>query len=334
MKKFGVSTFVFCMLFSLAVRTEAQSTSQWTIEKLPDTGQVSDFTQTVGEDGDYGIYPPSYTDNGDGTVTDHVTGLMWQKQDGGEMTWEDAVSYSESLSLAGYDDWRLPTNVELFSIHDYSQSNPALDATYFTKTDADYWWSGTISSHESSRVWVTNGGGGIGDHPKQETVSAGGSRRFHARCVRMINPENITDRVLQNNSDGTVTDLNTGLIWQEEADTATTWDDALTYSEALELAGYNDWRLPNIKELHSISNAGYVNPAMDTTVFTDALSEAFWSSTSLSNQPSEAWVIEFNSGIVTHYSKTNQAYVRSVRGEAGLSQSPGEPSYVQEWFLY
>jgi len=49
--------------------------------KLPDTGQTQSFTSTFGEDSDYTINPPSYTDNGDGTITDNVTGLIWQKED-------------------------------------------------------------------------------------------------------------------------------------------------------------------------------------------------------------------------------------------------------------
>lgn len=334
MKRLGMSGIVLGILISLTIRTEAQSVDQWTIEILPDTGQFSDYTGVFGEDGDYEINPPSYTGNSDGTVTDHVTGLMWQMQDGGEMTWEDSVSYSESLTLAGYDDWRLPTDVELFSIQDHGQSNPSINTAYFTATDADYWWSGTVSQENSSRIWVTNAGGGLGDHPKDETISAGGSRKFHVRCVRMISTENSVTRALQDNGDGTVTDLSTGLIWQKEAYDATTWEDALSYSEGLELAGFADWRLPNIKELQSISDARYVNPSMDTSAFTDALSEAYWSSTSLVNQPDDAWIIEFNRGIVTHSTKTNQNYVRSVRGEAGLSSTPDVPSFVLEWTLY
>jgi len=53
---------------------------------LPDTGQTHHYTQTFGEDSDFSGRGPSYADNGDGTVTDKVTGLMWQKTDGGEMT--------------------------------------------------------------------------------------------------------------------------------------------------------------------------------------------------------------------------------------------------------
>jgi hypothetical protein len=69
-----------------------------TLAKLPDTGQVTDYTPTFGEDSDYTINPPAYTVNGNGTVTDQVTGLMWQQTDGGEMTWSSAVTYCQNLS--------------------------------------------------------------------------------------------------------------------------------------------------------------------------------------------------------------------------------------------
>ena len=67
---------------------------------LPETGQTTSYTSTQGEDADYIINPLSYTDNGDGTITDNNTGLMWQKVDGGEMTFENASTYCENLTLA------------------------------------------------------------------------------------------------------------------------------------------------------------------------------------------------------------------------------------------
>ena len=86
----------------------------------------------AGQDAEYDGTPMSYTDNGDGTVTDNVTGLMWQQTpaDYG-MSWQEAADYCESLQLAGYDDWRMPTTKELFSISDFSQGWPYLDTTYF-----------------------------------------------------------------------------------------------------------------------------------------------------------------------------------------------------------
>ncbi|MBU4055376.1 MAG: DUF1566 domain-containing protein, partial [Proteobacteria bacterium] len=62
-------------------------------------------------------------DNGDGTVTDTETGLMWQKDEAGAMSWQNALTHCETMDLAGYDDWRLPNRNELQSIVDYTRSN-------------------------------------------------------------------------------------------------------------------------------------------------------------------------------------------------------------------
>ena len=63
-----------------------------------------------------------FIDNGDGTIADQSTGLIWQKNDNGEgILWEDALEYSENLELAEYSDWRLPNAKELQSIIDYTR---------------------------------------------------------------------------------------------------------------------------------------------------------------------------------------------------------------------
>ena len=69
-----------------------------------------------------------FTDNGDDTVTDEATGLMWQQANGSEgsdlqFSWRDALGYCEDLSLAGHDDWRLPDVKELQSIVEYAPSD-------------------------------------------------------------------------------------------------------------------------------------------------------------------------------------------------------------------
>lgn len=70
---------------------------------------------------------------------------------------------------------------------------------------------------------------------------------------------------LNNNGNGTVTDSSTGLVWQQAEPGTMSWDSALAYCEGLSLTGANDWRLPNIKELESLTDDTRISPALDTT---------------------------------------------------------------------
>ena len=237
----------------------------WSETKLPDTGQTLVATGTFGEDSDYTINPPAFTDNGDGTITDNVTGLMWQKTDNGESTWATAVSNTAGISTGGHTDWRLPTPAELFSIQNHNNGNPALNTTYFPSNPsgaADYWWTGDIYGTDAPHVWCTNAGGGLGPKPITETISAGGVLRYSTRYVRGGKSNNGHNYI--NNNDGTITDADTSLMWTQLPAAAMNWNSALSYAENLALAGYTDWRLPNVKELQTLTD--YTLATASTTV--------------------------------------------------------------------
>jgi hypothetical protein len=99
--------------------------------------------------------PESYRDNGDGTVTDNVTGFMWQQAvPATTYIWGDAVAYCPTLALGSYKDWRLPSIIELASIFDYGQSTaPYINATVFPATPSSLFWSSTPSAGSSSNAW-------------------------------------------------------------------------------------------------------------------------------------------------------------------------------------
>jgi Protein of unknown function (DUF1566) len=297
----------------------AQTTTK-SMAKLPDTGQTGDYTTTFGEDVDYTINPPSFTNNGNGTITDNVTGLMWQQTDGGEMTVEGAATYVAALRLNGYSDWRLPTAHEGFSILNHQRNNPAIDVTYFTATAAEYWWTSDKQVGDATKIWCTNAGGGIGNHPKLETVSAGGVKKFHVRAVRNVTASTTVANQFTDNSDGTVKDNLTGLTWQKVPSTSTlTWEQALVYAEGLTLGGQSDWRLPNIKELQSINDERIVNPSVSTTYFSTIGTKNYWSSTTLPNQTTRAWYMSTQFGITTYDLKTSALNVIAVRGSSATT---------------
>lgn len=95
--------------------------------------------------------PESKQNNGDGTVTDNNTGLMWIKDtssgggnNGTPLNWSDAKSFCEGLNYAGYSDWRLPDQAELESIVDKTKEGPALNTIYFPDMKSRRWyWTST-----------------------------------------------------------------------------------------------------------------------------------------------------------------------------------------------
>ena len=295
-----------------------------TMLRLPDTGEKTDYTSTPGEDADYSINPPYFINNKNGTVTDTVTGLMWQKTDGGEMTWENALKYCDTLTLAGYTDWRLPNIHEGFSILNEQYANPAIDTTVFTKNAADYWWSSTTQKNDSTKIWCTNAGGGVGNKPKIETLSAGGKFRYQARAVRVAHTTSTVATHFTNNGNGTITDNLTGLIWQKVPYKDTlTWENALIYSDSLTLAGITDWRLPNIKELQSLNDEKLMNPSIDTNYIKTGNNRKYWASTTLPNHTTQAWYINTSAGITTYDLKTAKDYVFCVSGKGSTALRMG-----------
>lgn len=301
---------IFLPLVGMNIDTSLAPTMTLT-PTLPDTGQVTDYTSTFGEDADYSINPPAFTVNGNGTVSDQVTDFMWQQSDGGEMTYANAITYCQNLELAGYIDWTLPQNYQLFGLLNHDRL-PALNATIFPTTTAEYWWSANTQLNDPSHVWVVNAGGGTGPHPISETLSAGGSKYYHTRCVRTA-PTSVTS-TLTANGDGTVTDHNSNLIWQQGEVTPTVmWEGALNYCEGLTLGHQSDWRLPNIKELQSLADITHLNPAIDTTYFPSAQAARYWSSTMQFGHADAAWFDDFTDGRTSYNAKTGTLAVRCVR---------------------
>ena len=94
------------------------------------------------------------TDNKDGTVTDNVTGLVWQQGQSVAMTWDDAVAYAKGLTLGGHSDWRLPSKDELESLFDKSRVAPTFDPLYFPNTNASCYWSSSTRAYDTNHAWA------------------------------------------------------------------------------------------------------------------------------------------------------------------------------------
>jgi hypothetical protein len=144
------------------------------------------------------------------------------------------------------------------------------------------------------------------------------------------------------NGDGTISDLNTHLIWEKKSwdGSIHDWSNQLSWADAFSVfigrlntppcfAGHCDWRLPNLKELQSIVDYQNTFPAVSTTFNTNcaagcsamtcsctqsSLHSYYWSSTSYAGTASNAWVVGFDFGPVLIGFKTATYYVRAVRG--------------------
>lgn len=223
---------------------------------LPDTGQtkcyrgVSPYDEIpcagTMQDGDYNINLMSFNDNGNDTVTDNNTGLIWQKRDynGYYANWYKAsgtydATYNPSsqnicgnLVLGGQSDWRLPSKLELMSLVNYGVPSYGLkiNTTYFPNAEPWGYYTATTFAGNPDEAWgVSFNNGGVG-------VSNKSSKNF-IRCVRgtQLDFGNFTD-----NNDGTVTNNGNGLMWQQGEPDRMTWDQAITYCEGLSLGGRSD----------------------------------------------------------------------------------------------
>jgi hypothetical protein len=87
-------------------------------------------------------HPPSYTDNEDGTITDNVTSLMWQRVFQAADTVAEAQSACQTLTLGGHTDWRMPSLIELVSLADFARFQPTIDDTVFPGMyESRHFWS-------------------------------------------------------------------------------------------------------------------------------------------------------------------------------------------------
>ena len=310
-----------------AIPAETLAAGQGTYP-IVDTGQTTHFNDKgtarassvasshPGQDADYDGNEPSYRDNGDSTITDLVTGLMWQK-DFSKSSWQGAQDGAATATTGGHDDWRVPTIKELYSLiafsgnqgsgnpsrstaprdavpfldssvfaFEYPDKNRYIDAQYVTST----LYTSTVMNGTSCFFGVNFADGRIKCYPIRPSD---GDDRWYVRYVRG-NPD-YGQNAYVDNGDGTVTDAATGLMWSEvdsgnaalagDLDGAMTWSEALKFAEASTYAGHDDWRLPNAKELQSLvdytrspdaTGSAAIDPVFSVTSVENAAGNKDW----------------------------------------------------------
>jgi len=277
-----------------------------------------------GQDAQFPANTPAYSANGDGTVTDRVTGLMWQQSpntdgDGDidaadKLTYAQAVTYCNTLTVAGHTDWRLPDIKALYSLIDFGGTDPSgyegtsvsglipfIDTSAFAFAygdtaagerliDAQYasntrYVANTAHDGGTTLFGVNFADGRIKGYGL--TMPGGGEKTFFVQCVRGNADYGVNTFV--DNGDQTITDQATGLMWaQSDSAAAMSWQEALAWVQtqnAVDFLGYDDWRLPDAKELQSIvdydrspdvTNSAALDPIFTATSFTNEGGQADW----------------------------------------------------------
>jgi len=255
-----------------------------------------------GQDAQHPGKYPGYRDNGDGTVSDLTTGLMWVKARGVKMSWEAAVAGASGCRVGNHADWRMPTIKELYSLINFNggfhfraaDSTPYLNKEFFDFVygdevkgergiDCQDWsatqYIGTTMNGNPTVFGVNFADGRIKGYPKR--FPGGRGNVLYARYVRGNPAYGKND--FHDNGDGTITDRSTGLMWQKaDSGQGLDWKHALAYAAKLTLAGYADWRVPNAKELQSIVDYTRVPacvPLFQLSRLTDGEYPYYWSST-------------------------------------------------------
>jgi len=243
------------------------------------------------------------------------------------LTWADAQAYAATLNAqnyGGFNDWRSPSIKELYSLMDFRGIDPSgfsgdpadlvpfIDTTYFDFVygdesagvrliDAQYWSSteyvSTTMNGNATAFGVNFADGRIKGYPT-EPVGPPGQEFTKLSFVRFVRGNTNYDvNNFADQGDGTVIDSNTGLMWQQaDSVTGLNWEDALAYAEGLTLAGHDDWRLPNAKELQTIldytrspdtSGSAAIDPIFSVTPIVDEGGGTnypfYWTSTTHAN---------------------------------------------------
>jgi len=297
-------------VFGMACTTDADCPSGSTC--CDGSDESCDGTRLPSGDG---TDPGEFVVSSDGlTVTDTITGLVWQRDGSGTRagcttdpsnltcTQAEAESYCRALSLGGFSGWRLPGEHELHTIVDLANYSPTIDTIAFPNTAIGYYWTSSSEGLASGTAWAVYFHQGGSTYNALSTLQnvrcATGSRCYP------------TSRFVASN--GLVSDTLTNLVWQQEASATTmTWVAAQSYCSVAGVA----FRLPTLKELESLVDVTVTSGSTITqTAFPNTPQEDFLTSSPYAGSSGYSWFVSFYWGWsnVT-YVAGNYLGVRCVR---------------------
>jgi hypothetical protein len=288
-------------------------------------------------------------------VLDTQTGLIWTKNaclSDFPMTWNEALIFVGELNhseLYGYNDWKLPNRRELFSLMSRETINPSLPYGHpFIDVFTGYYWTSTSCARLPNQAWYIHLGGArvfkgmkygsymvwpvrIADHLDSQVLKTGQRNCYdeNGDIVDCYNTgqdgefqsglQSNKPRFIENNY--SVYDNATSLTWLKNANY---FKDMLDWKSVFDLIekmnreseyGHNDWRVPSIVELESLTDMSQHSPALPVDHFFVNVQEFYWSSTTSVYDINYAWVLYIKDGAVgVGYKPLSEFYLWPVRG--------------------
>ena len=275
------------------------------------------------------------------------------------MTWSDALVYIKELNsskLFGYSDWKLPNRRELFSIISHKTINPCLPSPNpFINVFPGYYWTSTTCARLPDQAWYIHLGGGrvfkgmkhgsymvwpVRMHKDSQELNKFQTGQYTCydksgtiiNCSNTVQDGEFHSKVLHKSdrfecTSDTVRDKNTGLIWMRHANIhgyLVDWETAFGIVSQINIESeysYNDWRLPTIIELDSLTDMSRHSPALPLNhPFTD-IKDYYWSSNTSMYDTHYAWVMYLVDGAIgVGYKPKAEFFLWLVRGkEVGIA---------------
>lgn len=243
----------------------------------------------------------------EGVVTDLVTQLEWQQSvDDIPRTWDEANRYCAALTLAG-GGFRLPARIELISLLDLTRAGVSIDPTFFPEAPGDRFWSASPVAGVREEAWL------IDFHfSTRAALHAHTAEAHRVRCVASPGRAD-APRGHFKLAPESVEDTATELIWQRSVpEMKLGQSDAEDYCAGLTLDDAT-WRLPTLKELHTLVDETQTAPTIDREAFPNTPSAQFWTSSHLATFPIYAWAVDFATGADLWFATDKLRHVRCVR---------------------
>lgn len=274
------------------------------------------------------------------------------------LTWKEALEFTETLNAdlyMGYKDWRLPNRRELFSIVSHSRINPALPSDHpFVNVFPGYYWTATTCARLPDQAWYIHLGGAkvyrglkyasymvwpvrTQSKEKESVFQTGQKRCFdenglpedcgNTSQAKSVHAGRPWPAPRLKSDEQTVTDFLTGLTWTRSADYAgmpISWQKARELIDRMNresALGFQDWRLPHIRELESLVHLGTHSPALPEKGLFEDIRDFYWSATTSSYEKRYAWALYLKDGAVGVGFKPNpEFFLWPVRGKSVLMQ--------------